>query len=199
MCAKLKFRMGFCANNTEIICRTVILHTFKHINVRFFLLIKIWSRRERQNVLLVSLLSIWFTANWLILSCCQLSLETLSIGGWGVQIEITSLSMPSRSYWWSPDMKPFICSNWKMRAMVTVSSKNVKQKPWDYIPHLSRDNVDVSCVQVNFHEFRAPEILITSVAGPCKVTFAAEWGPQLRSACWCPSSNISWVWTILVK
>lgn len=44
--------------------------------------------------------------------------------------------------------------------------------------------------QVNFHEFRAPEILITSVAGPCKVTFAAG-EPQLRSACWCQLPAIS--------
>ena len=41
MSAKLKFRIGFCAYNTETICRPGILHTFKHINVRFFLLIKI--------------------------------------------------------------------------------------------------------------------------------------------------------------
>lgn len=38
--------------------------------------------------------------------------------------------------------------------MVTVSSKYVKQKPPDYIPHLSTDNVYVSCVKVNFHAFR---------------------------------------------
>lgn len=65
-----------------------------------------------------------------------------------------------------------------MRALVTVSSKYVKLEPPDYILHLSRDNIYVYCVKVNFNAFRAPEILITSVASTCKVSFATEWGPN---------------------
>lgn len=123
MCAKLKFRIGFCAYNTEIICRTGILHTFKHINVRFFLLIKIWSWRERQNdssyISVVHLVYCKLVNTQLLLVISGDS----QCWGWGVQIEITSLSMPSRSYWWSPDMKSFICSNCKMRAMVSFQQE----------------------------------------------------------------------------
>ena len=196
MCAKLKFRIGICAVNTEIICRTRVLHTFKNINIKFFLLIKIWSRRERQND--SSCISIVHLAHCKLVNTQVL----LVISGdsqclWG--IAIISLSVLSRIYWWCPDMKPFMCSNWKMRAMVTVSSKYVKQKPRDYIPHLSRDSVDVSCVQVNFHAFRAPENPHHLCGWYLQSQFCCWMGPQLRSACWCPSSNILWVWTILVK
>lgn len=102
-----------------------------------------------------------------------ISRDSSCLGG----IAIMSLSMLSKIYWWCPDMKPFICSNWKMRATVTVSSKYVKQKPRDYIPHLSRDNVYVSCVQVNFHAFRAPEILITSALVPAKSVLLLNGAP----------------------
>lgn len=89
------------------------------------------------------------------------------LGVWG-EIAIISLSMLSSAYGWCLSRTPFICSNWKMTVMVTVSSKYVKQKPQDYIPHLSRGKVYVPCVKVNFHAFRAPEILITSVLVPAK-------------------------------
>lgn len=119
MCAKLKLRIGFCDINIDIIYRARMLHTFKNINIKVFLLIKIWSRRTRQNDF--SCITIVHLASWKLVNTQLLLVISRDSPCLEGGIAIISLSMLSRIYWW--------CRTWNLSYVATE-----RREPWLQFP-----------------------------------------------------------------